>query len=535
MHRIKGLKFYIFFSFILVLGLIIGPNFKWLSPSRWWGESLVVLMNENEARPCGGFVTAFGVVDLPFGGVSLSNSFAFPLVDLGPSPEPLSQVAVEQKFWDLGTSSDLNHCGQQFLSAYERATDRFPDRVFLVQSGLVEKYLAALGPVEVGELTLSAQNFFAETSRLVADIDRHDENALENRKDPLNQFGKKLVISTIVRPWRWHAISQAVVEAEADGALYLHRPGHAQEQAWQLDAAHALTLSEWNLGGGKSSRYLDKNWTVALTQTAANTWQLENRLTVTHLGGQDEPLSQTWQGGFELKMFTEAPRFIPATIAPGATFTHTEVMTLSGESLGALDANVARLGIYAPPYQDWHTQLQIRALPQQLVQTDQPNLTVQENTALWRGQNNLAGAWFEFSLQSDTLAPFLTWHKPLVDPSATITEQLALSEGDVVVELHFNEPVTVLGATPEILENEIQRFTAADLNITLTDRNYAVPDVAEDLNVQSGLLLANKTTLLLKVRPETYQTNERYYLTISGLADQFGNTKTITERTVITR
>lgn len=539
MNRIKGLKIYIALSLLLVLGLILGPNLKWFNPSRWWGESLIVLMNENEARPCGGFVTAYGVAKMPFGGVELNNSFAFPDVDLGSAKVPLDRVANTQNFWDLGTTSNLNQCGQEFLSAYERATGSFPDRVFLIHSDVVENYLKALGPIKAGEAKLTGDNFFAYTSRLVADIDRHDEATLTERKNPLHLFGKRLIISTVLRPWRWHAISQSLREAEKKGSLHLHTAGEEQIELWQKNPERAVTLSEWNLGGGKSSRYLDKQWSVLLTQTDEDTWVLENQLTVTHLGGQDEPLSQTWQGGFEFVAFGRETRFVPATINPGATFTHTETFTMANSDLftawKSIGSELATLNLYTPPYQDWHMRFGVSALGQQQIKAVTTNLAVQENTARWDGRNDLRGEAFSFALTPDGLAPFLTWHKPLTDPSNAVSEALALVPGDVVVELHFNEPIRIPGARPATLENGWKRYLARDLKITLQDRNYAVPDITENLSVQTGLLLSDKTTLLLKIRPEAYQTNERYYLEIEGITDRWGNRQKIENRTVITR
>ena len=539
MNRIKGLKIYIALSLFLILGLILGPNLKWFNPSRWWGESLIVLMNENEARPCGGFVTAYGVAKIPFGGIELNNSFAFPAVDLGLAKAPLDRVAHTQNFWDLGTTSNLNQCGQAFLSAYERATGNYPDRVFLIHSNVVENYLKALGPIKAGEALLSGENFFAYTSRLVADIDRHDEAALTARKNPLHLFGKRLIVSSVLRPWRWHAISQSLREAEQNGSLYLHTAGEEQVELWQKHPERAVTLSEWNLGGGKSSRYLDKQWSVLLTQTDEDTWVLENQLTVTHLGGQDEPLSQAWQGGFELTAFGAQRRFVPATIKPGTTFTHIEAFTVSNDTLftvwKSIGTELAMLNLYAPPYQDWQMRFSVSALAQQQIKAVTTNLVVQESTARWNGQNDLSGEAFSFTLSPDGLAPFLTWHKPLINPSNTVAETLGMTSGDVVVELHFNEPVRIPGARPATLENGWKRYLGGDLKITLQDRNYAVPDVTENLSVQTGLLLSDKTTLLLKVRPEVYQVNERYYLEIEGISDRWGNRKKIENRTVITR
>ncbi len=539
MPRIKGLKFYILVTILIVLGLIVGPNLKWLSPSHWWGQTLVVLMNENEARPCGGFVTAFGVVNLPFGGVELNNSFAFPDLNLGPSKAPLNRVSAEQKFWDLGTHLNLNHCGQEFVSAFERASGTYPDRVLLVQSSLVENYIEALGPLKVGDIKLSADNFFSLTSRLVADIDRHDEAALEARKNPLHLFGKRLMVKTLTRPWRWHALSRAVYQAEQDGELYIHIPGTEQLQRWQQSDIGTVTISEWNLGGAKSSRYLDKHWRVMLKQTAPQVWELEQHLAVTHLGQEDRPLSQTWQGGFEMKAFGQPTQFVSATINPGETFTHKAVFEIPTKKLfttwKSLGGNLARVNLYAPPYQNWDTKFLVSGLAQQQLVPQTQNLKARESTARWSGTTSLDGEAFGFTIEPDTLPPFLTWHKPLASPSEAIIEALNVNPGDVVVELHFNERVQIPTAASVQVVDDGWMLPAAAVNIALIDRDYAVSNNTENLAVSQALLLADKTTMLFKVRPSVYQPNERYYLRIEGISDVWGNTNIIENRTVITR
>lgn len=528
---------------LLILGLIAlllflaGPTAKWLWPTNWWGTSLIVLMNENEARPCGGFVTAYGTIKLPIGGATLQNSFAFPPVNLGQNTQPLRAVSVERKFWDLGDTMDLGQCGEQFAEAYKVVEGKFPSRVILVQSGLIENWLAAVNTIRVGEYRLDASNFFATTSRLVADIDRHDEIALEKRKTPLGNFGKKLLLDTALKPWRWYSVSRTFGEAQRNRTLYWHKPGKIKKSPWQEHPGQLVSISEWNLGGGKSSRYLDKQWRVSLRQRTQDLWDLTIALDVQHLGGRDEPLSQPWKGGFALEVLQEQPLFIPAAIEPGESFTYEKSFPVGSKGLQP-EIGEYRLGLYAPAAQSWNTQLQVSALGQQTLQPQTRNLRARENVATWQGKLVEDGQVFKFDLQADKTSPFLTWHKPIASLNVAAQTQLELQHGgrDVIVEIHFNEPIELLGRLlPVVTKDNNLVFSGENLGIRLIDRDYGLKEYTEDPVVKTALLFADKQTLLLNMSPNQYQKDERFYLEIDAVTDLWGNTANIKSRTVITR
>lgn len=541
MLRLKGLKNHrlklVICGLLVLFWLVLGPVAGWLWPGNWWGTNLIVLMNENEARPCGGFVTAYGVAKLPFGPKGLQNSFAFPPVSLGENSLPLRQVAVERKFWDLGDTLDLATCAEQFADAYTLAEDQAPTRVILVQAGVIEAWLAALGPVKTGEYTLDEHNFFATTSRLVADIDRHDEAALAARKNPLSSFGKSLITRTILRPWRWPGVSRAFGRAQQNQTLYWHKVDDPAEAAWQQQRDQLITITEWNLGGGKSSRYLDKAWNLTLQQRTPELWEAEVTLTAKHLGGHDEPLSQTWKGGFEIGLFQGNPEFVSAEIAPGETFTHTLTAPIGTRGLQSSPIDPYTVWLYAPPYQNWHTTMSVSALGQQNIEPESTSLAVQENTAVWRGGLNPSGHRFNWRLEPDNTLPFLTWHKPLSSRSLSAKDRLALQHGqnDIIVEVHFNEPIKLLGRTPQPSGDDNLIFRGDDLSIRLIDRDHTVPAHTEDPIVESALLYADKQTLLLNVGQNQFQKDERFYLEIDAVADQWGGQTNLKGRTVITR
>jgi len=165
------------------LAFVIWPIKGFLLPQHWWGQSLFVVMNDNEARPCGGFATAYGELSLPLFNLNIGSTYELN-ADLGEAPEPLNQVSDRLYFWDLGTSIDLNQCVADFKSGYLANTDVEVDRVILVQMSFLENWAKILGN----------NTFFADISRQVANVDHHDEISLENRKNPAGETLKSCSI-----------------------------------------------------------------------------------------------------------------------------------------------------------------------------------------------------------------------------------------------------------------------------------------------------------------------------------------------------
>jgi len=535
-HRLK----FIILGFVVLALWILGPSAKWLWPGNWWGTTLVVMMNENEARPCGGFATAYAEINLPFGGAKLQNSFGLPPHNLGQNSAPLSQVSTTRQWWDLGDTTDLSTCAAQFASGYAQVEAVAPDRVILVQSGVIEDWLKAIGGVNLQDQIINETNFFAITSRAVADVDRHDEKALAERKGALGLIGKKLILKTIFTPWNWYKVTRSVGVSEQNYQLYHHKVEDPKIEPWVLNKDRTILISEWNLGGGKSSRYLDKNWSINLKQNTADTWDVLITLKVDHLGGQDEPLSQLWRGGFELQMFDENKIFIPAEIQPGESFSSTHTFSITTSQLmvprKSLGQSLGLLALYAPIYQNWHTQLQVQALGQQTLNPYYENLNAKENAATWKGAMPVKGKSFGFTLQPDRLSPFLTWHKPLdaTKLAPEIRSVLAYQSQDTMVELHFNEPVNLVNRSGQLTEVGTV-FTNQELDMRLIDRDFTVKNKTENPVVKGALLFEDKQTLLLNVSQSEYQKDERFYIEIDNVSDLWGNISNINKRTVITR
>lgn len=476
-----------------------------LLPGNWWGKTLIILMNDSEARPCGGFVTAFGVLDVPSFKMELKNVYHFSKVDYGSSFGPLKEVSKRQKFWDLGTSLDLEQCSYAFASGYEKAEGARPDQVILVQSSFLENWVSLFSSLDLEKESVSANQFFGTVSRSVANVDRHDEGSLESRKQPLVALGKQLIKKTIFQPWQWHRFTYLVRDSINSNKIYWL--GHSNSEIDFLETQNLVSIAEWNLGGGKSSRYLRKSWSVDLRETSPNKWKAHVRILADHLGGFDEPISQNWKGGFELNFYGQ-DKFVSAAISPGQSWSESVDFELSSEQAQSIF-------LYTPAYQNWRTDFSVSLFSQKVLEGGK------EGLGYFRGNLPVEGKLFDWEVLEDRTSPFLVIHQPI--GSAEITEdigsQLNFQEGDLLVELKFNEKV-------EILES----FEAQ-----LIDRGVAQVKTHENPKYESHLLLENQQTLLVNFTQKIPQRDERFDLQISGVSDLWGNKAGMRKRTIIAR
>ncbi|MBT7772142.1 hypothetical protein HN713_00380 [bacterium] len=494
---------------LLVLFLLATswPVRKLLSPKFLTDQPLILLTNEAEARPCGGFLTAFGELKFLPPSVSFQNVYALSDLSFGAAPLPLREISSELKFWDLGTSTDLEKCAQTFR-------ENFPgnvDRAILVDFQSVEKLVALVEPV--GDFT--SENLFSKLSRTVANVDRHDETSLAERKSPIADFGKKLAKKLALRPWLWPRATKILATEIEHGNIFVEGIS-SSEKIEPTDFA----VIEWNLGGAKSSRFLEKNLTISLRETTRGRWNIRGKLTIEHLGGWDEPISQMWRGGFELrlpKILGQEPRFFPMEIAPGQNKTQVFDFSYNGDPL-------KKFGIFRPRSQKLSADVHVSVFPQQVLKSN--ILKTHENVGTFSGDLEKMRHEFSWDAAPDVTEPFVVLHEWLKMENLPDSARQKWAENFLissrrfsVAEIHFNEPIAI----------------NSDAEILMHDKNFENPEITNDPVVADGILLENQRTLLLGFWQENVQPNERFSLQFSGIQDLSGNKISNQAYTIIDR
>ena len=506
-----------FIKKILLIGIVIFfTTLLWgmrsfFSPTFLTETHLILFTNESEARPCGGFVTAYGELSFLPPRFFLKNIYDLRDLSFGPADYPLDQVSPDIKFWDLGTEIGLESCTNRFAKAYRR-TERDIDRVWLIDMQTIENVLAVLGSVSVHDATgtkttLTADNFFATVSRSVANVDRHDEQTLETRKSLLSQVGKKMLTKAIFSPWQWHQILSVVSQSAHTGRIFI--------SDFSSDIApneQDLVVTEWNLGGGKTSPALQKQLHLTLREVSPQDWKGTVNLTARNLQGYDEPLGQYWQGGFQFRFPVDwnlREEFVSAKIAPGEVFRTDFEFDVAGE--------METLSVFVPRGQSLFAGINVTLFPQQSMRSSV--LTVESNHGSFWEVIGDGRTTLEWENTPDAQSPFLTFHQRVGTDSLAEELQDVFADNPFLVEVHVNERV-------KLDEN----FSA-----TLIDRDYTNKSINENLTLRTHYLAEDGVTLLLDFAQDQPQPSERFYLELQGMRDWWGNAFANRKNTVIER
>lgn len=151
-----------------LLRLVAGAE----SPKRY----LVLFQNNAEIRPTGGFIGSFALVDVKKGEVAAVEIPGGGSYDLKgslrlkvSSPQPLHLINPVWQFQDANWSPDFPTSAKNLARFYEKSGGPTTDGVIAINMSLMEKILAATGPIEMREYgkTITAANFYYETQKEV--------------------------------------------------------------------------------------------------------------------------------------------------------------------------------------------------------------------------------------------------------------------------------------------------------------------------------------------------------------------------------
>jgi len=477
------------------------------------GRTLIVFTNEAEARPCGGFVTAVGEVQLFPPVVRFRNAYEVN-TDLGEAMFPMNRVSKMQNFWDLGTSADLEICAEDFRTAYQSYREKTIDHVILFDLKTAEEIFVLFGDMKLYGQDLNARTLFATLSRLVSNVDRHNEKALSERKGPLSRLGKKMVWRSLFNPAILPQLTRIIEASFQSGQVY------SPEISPQIrPERNDFVVTEWNLGGGKSSRFLQKTLNIVARETRPNKWGIFVELTAQHAGGIDEPLSQDWKGVFEVrapKFLGVEPFFAEAEIEPGRAFRK--------QFLFEYEGSLNEFSIFRSRGQELFANVSISLFPQKSFRKS--TFSSHENVGHFLGEVPSPRRTFRWVTTEDTFAPFVTLHEIISVDQLSVDQQVKWKDlwGDtkesfITVEVHFNEMV-----------QRQEEFSAE-----LVDKNIGQDSRKENPELVAADLLSDNKTLLLGYTQTERQDGERFSLEILGIEDLHGNEIIMAPRTVIDR
>lgn len=301
---------------------------------------LVLLQNNAELRPGGGFIAAYGELHLQNGILpSFFIKDVFTLKGYNDDkiqepPYPMGDLLKNQyykgySFHDSNWIPDLKTSAKTTLDFYkEEYPNKQIDGIIAVNFSVVEDLLGIVGPITVDGKAISKDNLFHTIQYEQNNIDLHDVSQLQNRKGILStlapSFAKKLFASLPKYPQIFNTINDELNSKNI--SLYFtdnNLEKSFQEYNWTADfppikkKQDIFAVVEANLGGMKSDRYISRSFEYFMNVkkstdiTAPLQAEGKVRLVFRHNGDYDPPLSHIYKGYIRVY----APK--GATLLPG--------------------------------------------------------------------------------------------------------------------------------------------------------------------------------------------------------------------------
>ena len=240
----------------------------------WFSKNYIVLLQNNyESRPGGGFITAYGNLDTFMGWptkLSFSNSYDIDTVSYVTPPYPQEEMLKNEwyqgyTFRDSNWNPNFPDAAKDIIKFYQ---DKFPGRdvdgIIVVNFSMIEDLVGRLGGITVNGQKYTKDNLFSAVTNTVNDVDRHDEQALAERKNVLTDMA-----SVLISKAKWHPFEAkcAIIKALHNKDIYLWLASGLENNVISKDWANAFVLppnSDFlavniaNLGSKKADRYLTK-------------------------------------------------------------------------------------------------------------------------------------------------------------------------------------------------------------------------------------------------------------------------------------
>jgi hypothetical protein len=530
-------------SLILGISLIVynvlGPfrSFFWNAPYMMglFGPKtyLVLLQNNNELRPTGGFITAVAEVNTLFGypSINVNDSYSIPNPPQKlPAPNAFEYlIGQNDPFFagwtirDANFSPDFSQSAKDVINLYNQAyPEKYINGVFSIDFAVIEKLLELYGPIQVEDVTFDQENFFINSQRISKDIDTHDVEQLKNRKNILKPFANALTKEIIGTPSLYSTLFNELFELSQRKHILAYTSAEGLQKKFgdyyltgSMDLPEAnsdyLHVNIANIGGRKADRYMTKQ--ISYRADFSNPEQHASKVEINleHLGSYNIQ-SDIYQAYIRVYV-PEGSKLLGAS---GNTLTITEqtnelgftvyadyirmkpgdqlTLTYTYQLPETILPNDYRLKVIKQAGVDdqyWHIAVkQMNDTMMKNGNTGTP-MIVRENLASWQGTLNIDQE-FHVSQSADTQGPIVLWQK-----FETIGR----------INVRFNELID----TTTALDRQ---------NYSITDKNEK-NDVSDTVSITS--VKFEDRDLWITVDGITDQPEEHYQLVLKNIQDVHGN------------
>lgn len=481
---------------------------------------VILLQNDYELRPGGGFITGYGTVDTLLGipkNINFHNSYEIDTAQYVTPPYPHEELLKNEwyegySFRDANWNPDFEKAAIELIDFYKQ---KFPkaevDGLIVVNFSLIENLIDELGGVELDGKMLTKENLFSELEFEVNNIDRHNVEALTARKNILADLSVLLRKKIKRHPFK---AKRVLVKALHEKDLYIWlKDRNLQQKVIKKGWANAMKLPERsdflavnlaNLGSKKADRYLQTqvHYYANLTKELP---EITAEVTIRFPGFTNE-FSDNYKGYLRLYVpknaeVTEMPVDSKRESLDDFEVIGTQVILPAGSKM-------TLTYIYTLPRTTFlHGEYKLRLIKQSGSEMfynvtveakngstmNSKNMVTRENRATYQGQ--LSGDLnLELAISPDALSPY-----PIEQEFVSLD----------LINIVWNEPMEEAGSVDQA------NYAVIDLN-----KNNA--EVTDEIKVASAELI-RPNLIQLKLEGVTEQHEEHYQITLQNLKDLSGN------------
>lgn len=482
---------------------------------------LIIFQNNNEIRPTGGFISSYGILNFKHGGFSFdfADSYKMPNVkNLPPAPAPFNVLIEDPKFkgWyfrDSNFNVDFSVAVQDILKLFaqqsgEKVVDF--DGVIGVNFELLEDMID-IYDLELDGRKLTRENLFTVLEFETKNIDTHNIEALENRKNGLGELAHDLIGEMVLSPSKYGELMEVLNTGLDQKKLLLFfadedLQGVVENNGWgdifvPDDYDNFIYTNIANIGGRKSDRYILKKHEYFVDFEDHGRGKVRYTLNLQHFGGYSLN-SDTYKAYVRIFVPENASVSLPKGYFEDYIFLKPgEKKEISVEYF--LPKNITpenfNLDLIKQPGTKDFWEVIVRTTAENVLKSD--GFDVRDRLSLWSGYL-LEDKHFDFEYIKDEIPPVIVWQK-FLQPNL-----IAVNFSESLDEDTFLNPK----------------------NYELKDLNYA-DDKTDDIEIEK--IYFKNNDVMIKTTGINYVLGERYALTLKHLEDLSGN-KTIPETLKVT-
>ncbi len=311
---------------------------------RYPHRYLILLQNDTESRPTGGFIGSLMIVDINDGVITRADfhdvyQFDGQLHESIEAPEDIAMITDEWRLRDSNYSPDFALSAEKAAWFLQKSKGPSVDTVIAVNQSAISNLLASLGPLTIPELKseLDANNFQLILSYLVETKYYGDDNPKVILSRVIEAFKNKILTLQDPQP----LIDALLAEIRAQKILFYSRDAEVQELFEQLDltphqAAPAeredfLQVVTTSIGGNKSDQYIEQK--LVHTTHIESSGDLINELSVSRAHRWNEEELSRWRVILKTFGFTALPEHFQSILGGGPNRSSVKVYVPLGSEL----------------------------------------------------------------------------------------------------------------------------------------------------------------------------------------------------------